>query len=218
MLQEQLQPVTQQQCKRHQDAFAVQVRNHFRTIHSTSTTSQFWWTGKWTQCSFPALSVQKGHSLRRSAHRCHSAIGKHCEEQLIFIYEPDLNAKISKENREWLIHTAHIHFLLILGRKALHALCLVQELNTALLYRQLHGWSEFSQATEPTIWSPFFFFPPQATKLTNIDRVLPVFQHFCDNQYVNICPVFPVPILEGKVNRAMTKWAEEERQRASSHK
>jgi len=50
--------------------------------------------------------------------------------------------------------------------------------------------------------------PVNASKhkdLTNIDRVLPVFQHFRDNKYVNICPVFPVPILEGKGNRATTK-------------
>lgn len=43
------------------------------------------------------------------------------------------------------------------------------------------------------------------TELTNIDSVLPVFQHFCDDEYVNICPVLPVPILEGKGTRMMTK-------------
>lgn len=65
-----------------------------------------------------------------------------------------------------------------------------------------------AEVTSPRPQSQLFghhFSFPQAIKLTNIDRVLPIFQHFSDNKYVNICPVFPVPILEGKVNRTMTK-------------
>lgn len=47
-------------------------------------------------------------------------------------------------------------------------------------------------------WGLFPSVNAASTKLTNIDRVLPVLQHFGDDEYVNICPVLPVPVLEGK--------------------
>lgn len=49
-----------------------------------------------------------------------------------------------------------------------------------------------------------------STKLTNIDRVLPVLQHFGDDEYVNICPVLPVPVLEGKRDRVTTNQQQQQ--------
>lgn len=48
------------------------------------------------------------------------------------------------------------------------------------------------------------------TKLTNIDRVLPVLQHFGDDEYVNISPVLPVPVLEGKGDRVTTNQQQQQ--------
>lgn len=49
-----------------------------------------------------------------------------------------------------------------------------------------------------------------STKLTNIDRVLPVLQHFGDDEYVNICPVLPVPVLEGKRDTVTTNLPQQQ--------
>lgn len=42
---------------------------------------------------------------------------------------------------------------------------------------------------------------PGSTGLTDVDRVLPVLQHLRDDENVNIGPVLPVPVLEGKGDR-----------------
>lgn len=59
MLQERLQPVTQHQYRRHQDAISVQVRYDFRTVHNTlQPPPNFGESASEPQCSLPALSVK----------------------------------------------------------------------------------------------------------------------------------------------------------------
>lgn len=85
-----------------------------------------------------------------------------------FIWESNLNAKISKDHGEWLIHTAQVYFLPVLERTALHALCLLSwspRIKHKIAVEAAVQLNYFSLATEfkkASIWAPFF--SPKATK------------------------------------------------------
>lgn len=38
-------------------------------------------------------------------------------------------------------------------------------------------------------------------QLTNVNGIFPVFQHFCDNEHIDICSVLPLLVLKGKERR-----------------